>query len=290
MIHRIIAASEGSSYSIFLDDKGQVFSFYDKERVFSYGGNTSGQLEDPTSLNKTGIRQVESIEGRVIAVAAGGNQCLALTEQGKVFDWVPLGYKKFPNFEWAISEKVIEIGAGMEHCVALTESGAVLVWGSNNGQGQLGRGAESSNSRLVQIFGIEGRVVKISVGRYHSLALTEEGEVWGWGRNEEYQLGLVRHYKGVPFRIEGLKQRAIGIAAGGWHSMALTEDGEIWSWGNNSKGQLGDGTYLGDEKYSGLSFNRAIPLNRVQGFKGMKVEKNCGGGLSFFGACWRRDG
>lgn len=32
-------------------------------------------------------------------------------------------------------------------------------------------------------------VVAVAAGHYHSLAVTAEGEIWAWGRNEEGQLG-----------------------------------------------------------------------------------------------------
>ena len=37
---------------------------------------------------------------------------------------------------------------------------------------------------------MSGQVVKLSAGAGHSLALTDTGQVWGWGANTEGQLGL----------------------------------------------------------------------------------------------------
>lgn len=33
------------------------------------------------------------------------------------------------------------------------------------------------------------QVISVSVGISHCLALTKEGEVWGWGKNENRQIG-----------------------------------------------------------------------------------------------------
>jgi alpha-tubulin suppressor-like RCC1 family protein len=37
--------------------------------------------------------------------------------------------------------------------------------------------------------GLPPNVMKVASGHYHSLAVTEDGEVWAWGRNSEGQLG-----------------------------------------------------------------------------------------------------
>jgi len=37
--------------------------------------------------------------------------------------------------------------------------------------------------------GLPPDVVSVSAGHYHSLAVTAEGELWAWGRNDEGQLG-----------------------------------------------------------------------------------------------------
>jgi hypothetical protein len=87
-------------------------------------------------------------------------------------------------------------------------------------------------------------VKAIAAGWWHSLALTESGEVYAWGSNGRGQLGLGdtedRH---TPTQVPGLG-RVKAIAAGGEHSLALTESGEVYAWGSNGHGQLG----LGDTK------------------------------------------
>lgn len=37
--------------------------------------------------------------------------------------------------------------------------------------------------------GLPPDVCSVAAGHYHSLAVTSEGHVWGWGRNNESQLG-----------------------------------------------------------------------------------------------------
>jgi alpha-tubulin suppressor-like RCC1 family protein len=68
---------------------------------------------------------------------------------------------------------------------------------------------------------------RISAGDYHSLALTEDGKVFGWGSNNYGQLNIPNN---LP--------RIVDIACGNYHSLALSEDGKVFAWGNNKFGQL----------------------------------------------------
>jgi len=60
------------------------------------------------------------------------------------------------------------------------------------------------------------KIVDISVGSMHSLAVTEEGEVYGWGRNEQGQLGdMSIQYRSEPTLLSGLEgKKIIGAACG----------------------------------------------------------------------------
>ena len=66
----------------------------------------------------------------------------------------------------------------------------------------------------------------IAAGHYHSLALTEEGTVVGWGLNGS-------RGDDVPPEVQG---NVTAIAAGELHSLALTEGGTVTGWGNNNYG------------------------------------------------------
>lgn len=89
-------------------------------------------------------------------------------------------------------------------------------------------------------------VSSVASGHYHSLAVTNQGEVWAWGRNEEGQLGqglgVPRESWNQPKIVQGLdKVEAITAAASGVVSMAVSKDGALWVWGKSKRGQLGLG-------------------------------------------------
>jgi hypothetical protein len=91
------------------------------------------------------------------------------------------------------------------------------------------------------------RVVAIAAGFYHSLALCDDGTVFGWGYNDEGELGdgttttaLVPVAVDVSGALAG--KSVTRISAGQYHSLALCTDGTLVAWGYNARGQLGDGS------------------------------------------------
>jgi hypothetical protein len=80
----------------------------------------------------------------------------------------------------------------------------------------------------------------VAAGADHSLALKSDGTVWGWGANENGQLGDgTSTSKGTPVQVVGLTN-VKRIAAGGRMSLAVKTDGAVWVWGYNRCG-LGAG-------------------------------------------------
>ncbi|HVW29511.1 MAG TPA: hypothetical protein VHC69_29305 [Polyangiaceae bacterium] len=81
--------------------------------------------------------------------------------------------------------------------------------------------------------------VSISAGTEHTLALTDDGEVYAWGNNANGQLGDGTTTDSMlPVPVKGLTGITI-IAAGGSHSLAYrASDETLWAWGDNSVGAL----------------------------------------------------
>ena len=73
------------------------------------------------------------------------------------------------------------LSAGAYHSLALTADGAVWSWGGG-GSGKLGHGDEQRQLLPKKVEALAGqRIVAVSAGEHHSLALTADGSVWSWG-------------------------------------------------------------------------------------------------------------
>jgi alpha-tubulin suppressor-like RCC1 family protein len=105
----------------------------------------------------------------------------------------------------------------------------------------------------------------VAGGESHSIALKNDGTVWGWGANGGGQIGNgeVGDNQLEPVQVialTGYLTDITAIAAGtsywlnqGGHNLALKNDGTVWAWGAGLEGQLGDG--------AGIS--RSIPVQVV---------------------------
>lgn len=90
----------------------------------------------------------------------------------------------------------------------------------------------------------EKKIIQITCGDYHSLALSKGGELFAWGQNLHGQLGVGRKFPSTttPQIVEHLAGVPLAqISAGEAHSMVLSMSGNIYSWGKNEFGQLGLG-------------------------------------------------
>ena len=154
-----------------------------------------------------------------------------------------------------------EVTCGNEHSLILTPNGEVYGIGSNE-DGVLGYTdiTLKSYKPLLIHFGEKDeytkKIIKISSGTIHNLALTENGKVFSWGAAMGGQLGheeklLIKNSKNKknyfiskPTIISSLIDKNIiitKISCGEAHSIAMTNTGSVYSWGFGSNGQLGLG-------------------------------------------------
>lgn len=87
--------------------------------------------------------------------------------------------------------KINELKSGKEHNIILTEQGSLYSFGKGN-FGSLGLGGTifSPGPRLIGKLSNK-KIVSIACGMFHSLALSNIGDVYSWGLGFEGQLGLL---------------------------------------------------------------------------------------------------
>ena len=171
-------------------------------------------------------------------------------------------------------KRVVELAVGEDHTVALTRDGKVYACGSNV-YGQLGNGRDLAPycavPRLVQALA-DVRVIQIATGKFNTLALSDEGEVFTWGRAldvaMEAEHGVVCDFN--PRRVDLLARwRVVQVAAREFQSVALTSDGEVFTWGLGRGARLCDCDH--DCKDCALVGNRYKVPRRVRALVGKRV-------------------
>ncbi|PON38742.1 Regulator of chromosome condensation 1/beta-lactamase-inhibitor protein II [Parasponia andersonii] len=194
----------------------------------------------------------------VRSVALGGLHSVVLTTPGQAFTWGyggfgALGHSVYHRellprlVEGSWGGKIRHIATSGTHTAAITESGELYTWGRDEGDGRLGlgpgRGPNEGGGRSIpsKVKALPVPVAAVSCGGFFTMVLTEDGKVWNWGANSNYELGRGNNVGGwKPNPVSGLQDvRIIQIASGGYHSLALTDDGKVFSWGHGGHGQLG---------------------------------------------------
>jgi len=249
---RVVAVSAGAYHSLALTADGAVWSW-------GWGGR--GQLGHGDQQSQLLPEKIVAVAGqRVVAVTAGQHRSLAITADGAVWSWGgggggELGHgdeqrQLLPKKVEALAgQRIVAVSAGEHHSLALTADGEVWSWGGGS-FGKLGHGDEQNQLLPKKIVAFAGqRVIDVSAGLYHSLAITADGGVWSWGGGIFVRLGHGNQQNQLlPRKIEASTgQRVIAVSAGTAHSIAITANGAFFTWGKGGDGCLGHGEDLSNQ-------------------------------------------
>lgn len=124
------------------------------------------------------------------------------------------------------------------------EAGSILCFGKSDFTlgVPLPKSADVTRPKRIESL-LHESVTHISASKYHSLAITKEGNVYSWGHGRSGRLGHGdEHSQPEPKLIQSLlKVKIIRIAGAEGHTLALSDRGDVFSWGSNTFGQLGHG-------------------------------------------------
>lgn len=261
---KIVQLSATDNLSAALYSNGDVYAW----GCFRCNEGLLGFLRDEIKIQHTPMKIVEL--NNIVQLAAGKDHLLALDKKGIVFAWgngqqYQLGRRVLERHRYRALEpqqfglyNIKYIASGDFHCFAIDADDKVYTWGLNQyGQcaitdrnGELEDGSTISKPTVVSA--LEGLKVKeIAAGEHHTLALTEDGDVYAWGRYDMKEVGISKDklpeetFKDahgnarsvpVPTKLQfgaksenGIKMKAIGV--GSHHSFAITTDGFVYAWG-----------------------------------------------------------
>ncbi len=170
------------------------------------GGNGAGDSAAGSGGADTESDGMIDPEKRIVQVSCGDTHCVALYASGELYTWGGTLYGKLGLTGSELkNKKVVRVDCGNWHTAVCTDKGSVYTFGGggkNSNFGQLGHGeaADSKSARrfkecpnptLVQYFVSQKIFIKdLCCGGFHTLALTDAGDVYAWGKGEFGQLGL----------------------------------------------------------------------------------------------------
>ena len=124
--------------------------------------------------------------------------------------------------------------------IAMLPGGGLVSWGIGI-HGRLGSGDWIDRFQPCRaVDQLNGDIVQISAGDYHSLLLSRNGSVLAFGSNGRCQLGDgTKLHRSHAEMVADLNEGFVKVSAGGLHSLALHSEGFVLVWGDNSTGQVG---------------------------------------------------
>jgi len=236
---RIVSVATSSSHCLALSVKGEVYS---------WGSRSRGALGHADGSARVGPRRIETL-ARVESIAAGIYTSAAVDDRGRLFTWgraargrnpTGLGYELDPETKYQLAPKRVEalsedrvVGVALSFAftLAVTDAGAVFSVGQCP-YGALGHGLPTSEvlpRRIDALVDTGRRFVAVAAGISHALALTEEGQVYGWGHKLTNGHGQSQH---TPQRVTALAGEHVRLVyARSPSPCAVGAKGELYTWG-----------------------------------------------------------
>lgn len=224
-------------------------------QVHSWGRNQNGQLGLGNNEDSLLPQKIQAFEGvRISMIAAGAEHTVAVTEDGDLYGW---GWGRYGNLGLGDrddrfvpekvspveGEKMALVACGWRHSVTVSSSGGLYTYGWSK-YGQLGHGDFQDHLVPHKVEALKESSISLVAGGWrHTMAVTEDGKLYGWGWNKFGQVGVADNEDHCsPVQVNFPDEQKISQVACGWrHTLALTENKNVFSWGRGTSGQLGHG-------------------------------------------------
>ncbi len=241
---------------------GQYFTTGIQEdgSLWSWGYNGYGQLGQGDYDNTSSPTRIGSATNWTI-INNGGDHSAAINSLGYLYMWGgnydgQLGNGDVNGDDVLVPTQIgtdndwINVQTGLYHTFAIKDTLELYAVGFNS-DGELGLGYDHYNNKPTS-FKPDGTTFDIvQSSKYLSdggtpissyiftMAIKNDGTLWGWGQNGKGQLGLGTTNTYITPQHIG-SSTWLAIATGSAHSAGIS-NGELYATGDNSKGQLGQG-------------------------------------------------
>ncbi|XP_010256797.1 PREDICTED: ultraviolet-B receptor UVR8-like isoform X2 [Nelumbo nucifera] len=282
-------------------------------------------------------------DASIVKAAAGWAHCVSVTDKGEVYTWgwkecVPSGkVLGDPAAGGNIEKEVLERQSSLlteqvspKSQVSRSASGSVSGFDSRGSSEEGTKRRRISSAKQATESSTSGdetlsalpclvtlspgvRIATVAAGGRHTLALSDVGQVWGWGYGGEGQLGLGSRIRMVssPHPVPCLEPSAYGkdrsstvprgtmssegqlykvpgsyvkgIACGGRHSAVITDAGALLTFGWGLYGQCGQGSTDDELSPACVSSLLGIQIERVAAGLWHTVCISIGGDVYAFG-------
>ncbi|XP_076014530.1 putative E3 ubiquitin-protein ligase HERC1 isoform X2 [Genypterus blacodes] len=222
----VVCVSAGYRHSAAVTNDGELYTW--GEGDFGRLGHSNIQSRNVPTLVKdiSGVGQVACGSSHTIAVAQDGRTVWSFGggDNGKLGHGDTCRVYRPKVIEALHGFIIRKVCAGSQSSLALTSAGQVFAWGCGSCLGCGSSETTSLRPRFIEDLSVT-KIIDISCGDSHCLALTHENEVYAWGNNTMGQCGQGHTSTPVtkPKKVLGLEGVSIQqITAGTSHSLAWT--------------------------------------------------------------------
>lgn len=239
-------------------------------KLYTWGGNLNGQLGQdildpfvgiPASLkntdgsdmtgfesladqNRFGPRVIKDgnmwVWGTINGAAAGNDSSNPLTDCQTPNGGNTIGQSRTYPCRGPLVSGISKIG-GQAANILTIKDGNVYTSGTNN-VGDAGTGT-ITNSVGYQQISVLSNIVEVEHSGSGGYAVTNNGNVWSWGKNDFYKLGFTQNTSTglINYEEVGAALSDCKYLHGGVNNFCITQNDELLSWGENVWGGLGQG-------------------------------------------------
>ncbi|CAB3977730.1 ultraviolet-B receptor UVR8-like [Paramuricea clavata] len=255
--------------------------------LYTWGDGTRSKLGHGEEIEEHRPRIVDALSRlKIKLVACGANHMLCVTDCGETLSWGAgskgqLGQGHLRDrftplrVEALQQQNVVQISCNEYHSAAVTDEGKLYTWG----YGSIKLGYETANEKQLTPKVVQSltsyTVVHASCGKDFTLACTSDGQLFAFGNNEFYQLGLGDN---VPRRdptlveFENLEdEHVVQVDCGDYHTAAISDGGNVWMWGTNEFGQLGT-----EDNFTMISKPCKLQISEDDSSTALITNVNCG--------------
>jgi alpha-tubulin suppressor-like RCC1 family protein len=168
--------------------------------LYVWGSSATGQLglgETAYVIRPTVVPNLSDVTD----IAAGGYHSLAVKDDGSVFSWGTNTYGELGSGLTELSTTpqivtlngsaltdAVSVGAGEYHSLVVLEDGTLRTFGKNT-TGQLGDDSNVYSEVPIHPVLLRQSVIQAVGGGYHTMVLTQDGNLFSFGGNFDGQLG-----------------------------------------------------------------------------------------------------
>ncbi|XP_076824506.1 E3 ubiquitin-protein ligase HERC2-like isoform X1 [Clavelina lepadiformis] len=222
-----------------------ILALTEQGNVYSCGNNDGGRLGQGHTMFQAFLQKISSFgktAGRVVVdIACGTNYSAAITNKGELYTWGVgnsgrLGHgnsldQHSPTLVAGLQEhRVVQVSCGGfdAHTMIATDTGQVWCFGVGE-YGKLGFRSIDNKNTPQRLSLLDGhRIVKVHCGAHFSIAISDEGDVFSWGKSSsDVSAQPYSECNDWPLQRKADRLKAVDVTSAGNKIYITTTDGRI---------------------------------------------------------------